>query len=432
MAGQTKKSAGRKASRSRSSRRRRRSETGRSKLVLFVLTALVLLIAFPWLRRVVASQLIRMTQAEQGVIEIIAPGDGVLIRSETVVTTPIAGTVTLLQDEGSRVRVGTPIARIANDEARGQAEDQVQQAESRLSEFTTANAAEMADLQAKLAQDDGRINTTLAELQRAALSHDLKALDAATAASRKLYQTRAGTASRLDELKQQRAALEGEVAASKALVDKATAELTAPTAGIISFRRDGLENVFSPSNLADLTGKKALDELEQATETKGGDTLRPGQAVFKVIDSVRAYVAVVLPGDQLAAVDGKKMVTLRFPELKGQAVAARVERIGVEERNGYGLAVFSTDQFLSEFAALRRTPVQVVKESYAGVIIPRGALAKREGHEGVFILRKSQVVFRPVTVVGYDARRAAVDGIDSGAQVVTNPWLVMGTEQQIQ
>ncbi|MHB8946025.1 MAG: HlyD family efflux transporter periplasmic adaptor subunit, partial [Bacillota bacterium] len=148
--------------------------------------------------------------------------------------------------------------------------------------------------------------------------------------------------------------------------------------------------------------------------------------------SVRAYVAVVLPGDQLPAVDGKKMVTLRFPELKGQAVAATVERVGEKERNGYGLAVFSTDQFLTEFADLRRTPVQVVKESYAGVIVPRGALAQREGREGVFILRKSQVIFKPVTVVGFDRRRVAIDGIDPGAQVVTNPWLVIGTEQQIQ
>ncbi len=432
MAGQTKKSAGRKASKPRSSRRRRRSEAGRSKLVFFVLATLVLLIAFPWIRRVVASQLIRMTPAEQGVIELIAPGDGVLVRSETVVTTPIAGTVTLLQAEGARVRVGTPIAQVANSEARGQAEDQVREAEQRLNEFKTANGAELVDLQTKLQESDGRLSATLAELQRAALNRDLKALDAASAASRKLSLARADTARRFDDLKKQQAALEGEVAAAKALVDKATAELTAPAAGIISFRRDGLENVFSPSTLPGLTGKKALAELEQAASTKGGDALRPGQAVFKVIDSVRAYVAVVLPGDQLPAIDGKNMVTLRFPELKGQAVAATVERVGEKERNGYGLAVFSTDQFLTEFANLRRTPVQVVKESYAGVIVPRGALAKREGREGVFILRKSQVVFKPVTVVGFDRRRAAVDGIPAGAQVVTNPWLVMGVEQQIQ
>ncbi|MHB9058377.1 MAG: HlyD family efflux transporter periplasmic adaptor subunit [Bacillota bacterium] len=432
MAGQTKKSAGRKASKPRSSRRRRRSETERSKLVLFALVALVLLISFPWIRRVVASQLIRMTPAEQGVIELIAPGDGLLVRSETVVTTPIAGTVTLLQEEGARVRVGTPIAQVTNGEARGQAEDQEREAEQRLSDFKTANAPELADLQAKLRDSDGRLDVTLAELQRAAFNRDLKALDAATAASRQLSQARADTASRLDGLAKQQAALEGEVAAAKALVDKATAELTAPAAGIISFRRDGLENVFSPSTLSELTGKKALAELAQASSTKGGDALRPGQAVFKVIDSVRAYVAVVLPGDQLPAVDGKKMVTLRFPELKGQAVAATVERVGEKERNGYGLAVFSTDQFLTEFADLRRTPVQVVKESYAGVIVPRGALAQREGREGVFILRKSQVIFKPVTVVGFDRRRVAIDGIDPGAQVVTNPWLVIGTEQQIQ
>ncbi len=432
MARQTRKPAGRKGSKPRRSRRRRRSEADRSKLIVFALTVLVILIAFPWLRRVIAGQFIRMTSAEQGVIELVAPGDGTVVRGETVVVTPIAGTLTLLQSEGARVRVGTPIARITNSEARGQAQGRVQEAERRLVEFKASKAAEVADLQAKLAETDGRLNRTLAELQRASFSRDLKALDAAAAASRKLTQTRAELSAGLEEINQQQASLEGEAAAARALVEKATAELTAPVAGIVSFQRDGLETVLTPSSLAGLNGKKIMAEVQRTAVVKGGDTVRAGQAVFKVVDSVRAYIAVVLPGDQLPALQGKTMLTLRFPELKGQAVAASLERVGERERSGYGLAVFSTDQFLQEFAALRHTPVQVVKDSFAGVIVPRGALAKRDGREGVFILRKAQVVFKPVTVVGGDSRRAAVEGIQPGAQVVTNPWLILGVEQQIQ
>lgn len=430
MARQTRKSARRTRPKRRPGRRRR-SKAGRSKLLVFALAALTVLIAFPWLRRVVAGQLIRLTSAEQGVIELVAPGDGVVVRAENSVVTPIAGTLELLQPEGARVRVGTPIARITNHEARGQAEAQVREAEARLAEFRAAKANQFADLQARLTEADARLGAALAELQRASFARDLKALDAAVALTQKRSQTRAETAAALDELKKQQSALEGEVVAARALLDRAMVELTAPIAGIVSYRRDGLESVFTPASLATLTGKEALGELPQAVVVKGGDAVRAGQPVFKVIDSVRAYVAVVLPGDQLAALQGKQRLTLRFPELNGQAVAALVERVGGRERNGFGLAVFSTDQFLEEFATVRRTSVQVVKESFAGVIVPRAALTKRDGREGVFILRKSQVVFKPVTVLGADRRRAAVEGLESGSQVVTNPWLIMGVEQQI-
>ncbi|HEY3315260.1 MAG TPA: HlyD family efflux transporter periplasmic adaptor subunit [Bacillota bacterium] len=432
MGRKKKRVAGKKASSSRSGSRRRRSAADRSRLVLYVLVAAILLISFPWLRRVVSGQLIRMVSAEQGVIELVAPGDGLVVRGETSVSTPIAGTLTILQAEGSRVRVGTPIGRITNNEARGQAEGQAQAAEGRLAEYRAAKAAQVAELTTALADLDRRVNTALIEVQKASFKLDLKALDAAAALARKLSQTRAETSGRLEAVKSGEKALEQEAAAARALVDKANTELTAPAAGVVSFIRDGLESEMTPASLASLNGKKVMASTPQATVVKNGDAVKAGQSVFKIIDSIRVYVAVVLPSEQLSSVQGKTMVTIRFPELKGQAVAAAVERVGQRERNGYGLAVFSTDQFLTEFATQRRTPVQVVKDSFAGVIVPRGALAKRDGQDGVFILRKSQVVFKPVTVLGGDGRRSAVEGIQGGAQVVTNPWLVIGTEQQIQ
>ncbi|GAW92585.1 HlyD family efflux transporter periplasmic adaptor subunit [Calderihabitans maritimus] len=78
--------------------------------LFFLSVALWLL--FNWLRGIIWSSLLETEIAEFGVLEKSISVDGLLIRQETLVTTPVKGRLRPLVEEGQRVRVGAAIAEV--------------------------------------------------------------------------------------------------------------------------------------------------------------------------------------------------------------------------------------------------------------------------------------------------------------------------------
>ena len=111
-----------------------------------------------------------------------------------------------------------------------------------------------------------------------------------------------------------------------------TAELRAPSAGLVSSKTDGLERL-APELLEDLTVTGLAELMRAEPEEAGDDSLR-------LVSGWRWYFAAPLAAKYAAALEPGERVTLTLP---GLAVSARVESVSEPEGGRCAVVLSSTE-----------------------------------------------------------------------------------------
>jgi putative membrane fusion protein len=98
---------------------KRRGRTG-EKLTYFLLAAVIIVFGiqalYSFARDALTARFVRTVVVENGVLETLQPVAGVIVREERVVAAPSTGKLEWLVDEGERLAIGTPVARIKTGE----------------------------------------------------------------------------------------------------------------------------------------------------------------------------------------------------------------------------------------------------------------------------------------------------------------------------
>jgi len=412
--------------RSASERRRRPRRWVRT--ALFVLTAGVLaaLAGYTTVKAVLVSQFVRVVLAHEGRVEDVVHGQAYIIRHEVVLRSPVSGTVTLSLPEGARTRKDSEVASLSDIEERQQAEARVSQLESELEAFNAGNAAEEKSLAGTILEASEAARSGAARLRAACLAGDFTAIDRALSELASLKRQQADAAARLAAIRRDRSALEEALAAARATLQQVVFPVAAPQAGYVSYSLDGLEETLTPDSIGRYTTKDIVTLPRREVVTTDKAKVQAGDPIARIVADSEAYVSAIVTNgdaDRLAAV---KEVTLRFPSFAGcREVKADLFHVGGRERNGYCLVTYRTQGVLEGMVSAREAEVGIVAHVYVGVVLPRRAVVRRGGQDGVFVLENGVVCrFRPVTIVGEAAGQVVVDGLKDGTQVVATPWLV--------
>lgn len=216
----------------------------------------------------------------------------------------------------------------------------------------------------------------------------------------------------------------------------------APEAGVISYVIDGLEGALLPGDLLRVVAGHPERFRPRYRRLADGDPVAAGDAVFRLVDNFTFYIYAALPGSP--SLQPGDAVTVRLSpvgevprpstgedgvisaKLAREPFRARVAAIERDPRRTG--VVLTVGRFIHPFLSTRQWRIRVERTLYRGLLVPRRSLVERAGRTGVFVLEDDRPAFRPVQVIGTDARRAAVSGLAAGLSVITNPAWVIGGE----
>lgn len=376
-------------------------------------------------------------------VERTVSGQGFVLRQDDVVVAPVAGVVEWLVQEGDRVRAGMPVARLVNPQARAELEKRLATLDRDLAAWDRDNKTQQTQVEAELATQNRQLFDRVAawrETLVAAASTPAApaggtgggngggtggtSKDGTLARVTEAAGKRQSVAFKAVALKDERAVLAEERDGTAELLRKAVLEIPAPAAGVVSHRFDGLEEAMTLPSGQPPEPTKLLGAKPKETEAKAGDKLNRGQRLFRITDTAKIIIAVVLPDRDMVDFSPGEQVSVRFGERGASEDKAQVTAVGERDQAGMGVVFFATADFNPDLYITRQAKVSVFRRSPQGPGVPKSALVTKDGATGVYVVERDFTVFHPVTVLAASPTMAVVEGIPVGAQVVTNPWLV--------
>jgi hypothetical protein len=90
---------------------------------------------------------------------------------------------------------------------------------------------------------------------------------------------------------------------------------------------------------------------------------------------------------------------VNFPENNNTTIQMTLERKVVSEKTREIIVVLSTNRLPDNFVLERCMTAQIERSSVSGIYVPRSALVRHEGENGVYILRGSVVHFRRIDII---------------------------------
>jgi putative membrane fusion protein len=389
--------------------------------IMAVLALSVFLYLFVGRFNYIMSRLfIRTTVAKQGIIEVFARGEGLMIRNEHTVTSPLDGLVLFLVEDKQQVRSGQIIAEVSEDRT-GQIQQKRDEINRQIEILDTQAEQRAVELTKKIQYLTEDINDLKKDLNTALSSGQG---DLAARVSDQLQQAQ----NELDIVEQEYAFLRQTTEKIRqefiSDLEKVALELKgesvlikAPSPGMVSLGYDGWENAFKVGEVPDELWK--INDLKDRFGLLADNSpIQAGQAVFRLIDNFEVYVFVVL--DDFIQLNKNQWVWIRWGDMPPVGEKAKVVSVHNSlEGMGVWLAL---DVFKNEFADLRRLEgLKLVTESHKGVMIPKTAIDRSRGKSGVFLMADGKPVFHYVNVIAEDDKNAIVDKVPVGSIVVTNP-----------
>ena len=142
--------------------------------------------------------------------------------------------------------------------------------------------------------------------------------------------------------------------------------VTAPMAGVVSYRVDDLEEILTPDNLENLS-KESLENLNLQT----GQIVTTSNEKGKVINNYECYIATILESNQAKEAKINKKVSLRLSTQ--DEVDATISYISQQEDKSM-LIVFKINDCVEKLIDYRKITFDVIWWRYEGLKVPKSAI----------------------------------------------------------
>lgn len=158
--------------------------------------------------------------------------------------------------------------------------------------------------------------------------------------------------------------------------------VTAPIAGMVSYRVDGLENTLKPENFEEYT----IEKLE-GLNLKTGKIIPIGNEEAKVINNFVIYVATVLNSE--IARNSKIGDKVTFTLANGEEIDAKIEHIIKKDEEKDVLIVFKLANVKDEFIEYRKISYNITWWSKSGLKVPNDAILEDENQNKYIVKERA-------------------------------------------
>lgn len=328
--------------------------------------------------------------------------EGIIIKNETPVLSPVAGKVQLLVKTGERVRVGTPLFIVTTDEKqREHYQREIADIEEKIK--TLEDSVGSSSMSLNLVNKS--IESTTEKIKEATESGEFDKVkllkDELARLTKEKEKLLEANEANLNLLKQQ-------LEQTKEDLSKIEIITYAPESGIVSLDIDGFEDLLVPHKAEDISHVQLQAVRENTRKPVEPKDVNANEPVLKIIDNFSWYIA-LKPEKQL-----KEGIEYYIKLADNNMVKARLTSINKE---GIGFFLINTD--LDSLLDSRKIKVEVMLGTYSGTMIPKNALFTNEdGEKGVYIIERGKRRFKPVELVFEDEYNIIVDGLRQGDKIL--------------
>jgi len=213
----------------------------------------------------------------------------------------------------------------------------------------------------------------------------------------------------------------------------------APVAGVVSYRIDGLENIYSPENLTKLPVEKltGLYQPREAKNNRPADRVERGQGIFKLVNNLNpGYLYLEVPKAEFKEqfFEEGREISLYLEQDNQRRIYFLIKSLTSE--GDYYRVILGINNLPMELYHQRKVTPALVTGRFNGFLVPDQAIVEKGGQPGIYLVYKSAVIWEPVKVVGKVNGDVAVKadskklpkGIQSrlapNASVIVNPGYV--------
>ncbi len=192
--------------------------------------------------------------------------------------------------------------------------------------------------------------------------------------------------------------------------------------GIISYQVDGLEYKISPDNIYNFSFDKLNNLRVNTNELENEQYIFKGEPLYRIIDNKKLFLTCKTSRKKADNFQTNESVFVGHKEIRGN-IRAVIKDIFI--KNEQALITLKLDHFIKDWINIRRVEIELIKNIYNGLIIPRAAVVKHQENFGVYTLgRDGNHEFKKIKVEDSTEDKVVVTGISTGEQVIANPEVI--------
>lgn len=331
---------------------------------------------FVWLRLIS----IRTEIVELGQVSNAAEKKAVIIRDETVITSPHEGFVEYIVNQGDRIRKGTDVALIKSGYDTEELHGRLRLIDYKIQNYSGEGNAENID--SEINKKNLELQVLYADLQKRILAEETEYLPSIKEEILKVNEEkkflremgREGKKS-LEELKTEKETILSQL--------KGTSyRIKTPKSGVVLAYCDGYEEVFSFEN----RGKLTVSEIEKVSDRNKTDlkkSVSKGDPIGKTVYNFKYYFACQVDKEDIEHIHSLQPVRIYVNSEELTGYLEDFHKGG----DGKFLGLFCVEDETFRFYENRSYKIRVEYDNEKGLKIPKSALVKNDEEEdGVYVV----------------------------------------------
>ncbi len=315
---------------------------------------------------------------------------GYILRSEKVLERTENGVVYYIADEGEKVGKNSVVANIYESETLADTQSQILEIERKI-KVLEDSAIDKNNIIIDMSKIDQQIHETITEIKNNFHAGNYKASvqngdELLTVLNKRQLLSNKGT-----DFDEKIAQLENEKTNISHSLTGLKSTISTNEGGYFYTSVDGYETIFTKENLESLS----VDSFAEMIESLPDENIKNNNA-GKIITDFWWYILCPVDKRLCTELEAGKSYELIFPHSSEKRIKFVLEKKLTQTDRDNAVLVFKTLSAPEDFDFARFQEVQIIKKSYTGLKIPKSALRMLDGHEGVYVLKGSRVVFKRI------------------------------------
>lgn len=296
---------------------------------------------------------------ENGTISEEETVSGYIIRDEEVIEEKNKKTIIKIKEEGQRVAKGDSVFRYYSDKE-GELENKIAELDGKI-QAVLENEENLLPNDKKLleSQIENELDKVNEQNEISKLAEYKKTISSYITKKAKIIGENSPSGSYLKGLIEERTSYEEKL-------KQESEYITAPSAGMVSYKIDGLEKVLTTDNL-NTFNKQFLQDLD----LKVGKAIASSDVTAKIVNNYNNYI--VFNSNSQEAKNAKVNDKVNIKVQNDEAIVAKIQNI-IEEDDGSRTIAISVEKNIEELLSYRKISFDIIWWSASGYRVPNSAI----------------------------------------------------------
>jgi putative membrane fusion protein len=331
--------------------------------------------------------------AEDGNLEDVIESSGIVVKDEEVYAASLDGSVTYYYDDGTKIKEGQLVAELNTDTNSVQINKQIEEVQTAIDlkkSKINSSAAEQAVSKETLSSYE-------TEIQASILNSDLDAMyNIVGQVDNKSIETYSGGEYEqydVDQLETMKKSLLSSVSTKKV-------PYYSSMAGIITYKIDGLEDVYKFQDVLNITPSGTKEQEYNISDKSQSETVAKDESIYKIIRNFEYYIAATVDNEKAKLFEENKYVKIRvLTDGSEHVVWGYIKKINYGSESSVLILYF--DDYFYKIYDKRYVNLQIITDIHDGLKISSVALTEKDGLDGVYVEDASNIIkFFPVEILG--------------------------------